>query len=88
VLDFSFNNIIKKDLKLMQKRKKNMDKIYDIMSNLIWGDPLPARCREHMLHGDLDGFTECHIEGDWLMYYMTDGKSISFTRTGTHSDLF
>jgi mRNA interferase YafQ len=88
VLDFSFNNKFKKDLNLMRKRGKDINKIYDIIVDLIWGDPLPVRCREHKLHGDLDGFTECHIEGDWLMYYMTDGFHISFSRTGSHSDLF
>jgi mRNA interferase YafQ len=88
VLDYSFNNKFKKDIDLLGKRGKDLDKIFDIMINLIWEEPLPAHCREHKLHGDLEGFTECHIEGDWIMYYMTDGKEISFSRTGTHSDLF
>jgi len=89
LLDFSFTNQFKKDLKLLEKRGKYMDKIYDIVADLIWGDPLPIRCREHKLHGDWDGFTECHIEGDWIMIYITDNvEKISFSRTGTHSDLF
>ena len=89
MLDFSFTNQFKKDLKLLEKRGKYMDKIYDIVADLIWGDPLPIRCREHKLHGDWDGFTECHIEGDWIMIYITDNvEKISFSRTGTHSDLF
>jgi mRNA interferase YafQ len=54
----------------------------------LWNEPLPERCREHKLHGNWDGFTECHIEGDWVMIYMTDGiERISFSYTGTHSDL-
>ena len=88
MLDFSFNNKFKKDLKLQERRGKDMEKIYEIISALIWEEILPVRCREHNLHGDLEGFTECHIEGDWIMYYMTDEKEISFSRTGTHSDLF
>ena len=88
MLDFSFSNQFKKDLRLMYKRGKDMDKIYDIITALVWGEPLPARCREHKLHGDWDGFTEYHIEGDWVMLYVTDCKEkISFSFTGTHSDL-
>jgi len=88
LLCFSFNNQFKKDLRLLKKRGKNWGKVYDIIVSLIFEEPLPARCREHKLHGDLDGFTECHIEGDWIMYYMTAEGEISFSRTSTHSDLF
>ena len=87
MFDFYFTNQFKKDLKLMQSRGKNLDKIYDVMLSLIWEEPLPERCRVHKLHGDLDGFTECHVEGDWVVTYITGEKTISFFRTGTHSDL-
>jgi len=86
VLDYYFQNQFKKDLKLLKKRGKNLNKIYDIIVALIWEEPLPERCREHKLHGDLDGYTDCHIEGDWVMLYITDGKKIIFSFTGTHSD--
>jgi len=73
----------------MQKRSKNIDKIIDIIVTLIWNEPLPERCREHKLHGDWDGFSECHIESDWIMIYATDGiENINFSFTGTHSDFF
>ena len=86
MLDYYFQNQFKKDLKLLKKRGKNLDKIYDIITALICEKPLPERCREHKLHGDLDGFTECHIEGDWVMLYITDEEKITFSFTGTHSD--
>ena len=87
MLDFYFSNQFKKDLKLMQKRGKDLDEIYDIMISLIWEEPLPERCREHKLHGDLDGFTECHVKGDWVITYIPGDEVITFFRTGTHSDL-
>jgi mRNA interferase YafQ len=87
VLNFAFTNQFKKDLKLMGKRQKDLDKIYEIIALLIWEEPLPERCREHKLHGDLEGFTECHIEGDWLMaYILEESAEITFAFTGTHSD--
>jgi mRNA interferase YafQ len=78
----------KKDYALMEKRHKNMQKIIAIMAMLIMEEPLPEAQREHLLHGTYDGFTECHIEGNWLLIYRFHNGCIYFTRTGTHSDLF
>jgi mRNA interferase YafQ len=87
LLDFTFTNQYKKDLKLLEKRHKDLEKIYEIMALLIWEEPLPERCYEHKLHGDLEGFTECHIEGDWIMaYILEEDEKITFAFTGTHSD--
>jgi len=87
MLDFYFTNQFKKDLKLMEKRHKNIDKLFEIMALLIWGEPLPEYCHEHKLHGDLEGFWDCHIEGDWvLLYQLDEGEQITFAYTGTHSD--
>ena len=38
--------------------------------------------------GDLDGFRECHIAGDWILVYMISGDSLILTlsRTGRHED--
>ena len=87
MLDYAFTNQFKKDLKLLKKRSKNLEKIFDIIVLLIWEESLPDRYREHKLHGDLEGITECHVEGDWIMAYIIDeGKRITFAFTGTHSD--
>jgi hypothetical protein len=37
MLDFYFTNQFKKDLKLMEKRRKNIGKLFEIMALLIWG---------------------------------------------------
>ena len=84
---FDFTNQFKKDLKLQKKRGKDMEKIFEIIIALIWEEPLPERCREHRLHGDLEGYTECHVEGDWILIYKITGETIIFSYTGTHSDL-
>ena len=84
--DFAFTNQFKKDLKLMEKRRKNIDKIFEVIALLIWGEPLPERCREHKLSGDYEGLTDCHIEGDWVMLYRKSDEKVVFYYTGTHSD--
>ena len=86
--DWSFTNQFKKSLKLMEKRHKDIDKICDVIVKLIWGDPLPERCREHNLSGNYEGVTECHVENDWLMVYLISEEKVVFINTGTHSDLF
>jgi mRNA interferase YafQ len=83
-----FISQFKKDYSLMEKRHKNMDKIIEVMGLLIMENPLPEQHREHLLHGDYEGTLECHIQGDWLLIYESNGKDITFYRTGTHSDLF
>jgi mRNA interferase YafQ len=87
MLAFDFSNQFKKDLKLMKKRRKNMDKIFAIIAHIIWEEPLPEHCREHILSGDYDGIAECHVENDWLMIYHYISEKVIFHRTGTHSDL-
>ena len=86
MLDFYFSNQFKKDLKLIKKRGKDLNKIFDIVISLIWEEPLPVRCQEHKLHGNLEGYTECHVEGDWIVTYRIGGEIITFAFTGTHSD--
>ena len=53
----------------MEKRRKNIDRLFEIMALLIWDEPLPEYCHEHKLHGNLEGFWDCHIEGDWVLLY-------------------
>jgi len=88
VLDFDFTNQFKKDLRQPKKRGKDLGKIYDIIASLVFEKTLPVQCREHKLHGDLKGYTECHIEGDWITTYKKTGNKIIFAFTGTHSDYF
>ena len=44
---------------------------------------------DHPLKGDLEGFRECHIAGDWILVYMIRGDSLVLTlsRTGRHDDI-
>lgn len=50
--------------------------------------PLPDAFREHALQGEFVGFTECHVDADWLLIYRIARNRIVFHRTGTHRELF
>ena len=77
-----------RDVKLAQKRGKNLDKFKLIVQTLVAGETLDLIHREHKLVGDYVGRRECHIEADWLLIYKMQGNTIIFERTGRHSDLF
>lgn len=81
---------MKKGVKLMKKRGKDMQKLLGVLSLLANGSPLPSQNRDHQLTGDLRDFRECHIEPDWLLIYQIqdDLLILSATATGSHADLF
>jgi len=79
-----------KDLKRVVKRRLNVDLLDEIIQTLRKRKPLDPKHKDHALTGHYVGFRECHIQPDWLLIYMIDGKNLILTasRTGTHSDLF
>ena len=84
-----YTNRMKKDVKLMQKRGKDMNKLIEVLALLAEGNPLPAKYKDHQLSGNLSDFRECHIEPDWLLLYQIydDILIISAAATGSHADL-
>jgi mRNA interferase YafQ len=78
----------RRDVRLAQKRGKDMTKLREVILQLIEGNPLPARLRDHPLGGKWSHHRDCHIEPDWLLIYKVDGDNLYLVRTGTHSDLF
>ena len=79
-----------RDLKLARKRGMDENLLNEIIGKLLNDIPLPQKNHDHTLHGDYEGYRECHITPDWLLIYEKDTeiKIISLSRTGTHSDLF
>ena len=92
MLEIVYTNKMKRDVKLMQKRGKDMAKLVKTLDLLANRQPMPPNFHDHQLSGNLKDFRECHVggEGEWLlMYQIFDDKLIlSASGTGTHSDLF
>jgi len=78
----------RRDVKLAEKRGKDMAKLREVIRLLAEGQPQPSRCRDHSLGGDWKSYRNCHIEPDWLLVYKIDSDDLYLVRTGTHSDLF
>jgi mRNA interferase YafQ len=78
----------KRDVKRVEKRGKDMDKLRSVLSLLIEKNLLPAAYGDHPLKGDWKGFRDLHLEPDWLLLYRVQGDELQLARTGTHADLF
>lgn len=77
-----------KDVRLTEKRGKDIETMRKVIAILLEGKPLEANHRDHKLHGKYEDCRECHVQPDWLIIYRVVGNSIHFLRTGTHADLF
>lgn len=85
-----FTSKIQRNIKLMKKRGKDLDKLKLVLNMLQKGQELPAKYKDHSLSGNFAGCRECHIEPDWLLVYeIIDSELIILLlTTGSHSDLF
>ena len=88
MLELHYTNQMKRDLRLAQKRGKDLKKL-KIVTNLLQANkPLLEKHRNHKLSGDYKDHWECHIEPDWLLIYLLNSVTVTLVRTGTHSELF
>jgi len=90
MLEPLYTKYFRKQYRLMMKRGMNLDKLIEVMDMIINEKPLPPERCNHPLHGDWEGSFDCHIQGDWVLIYTinTKARTVTFQRTGSHSDLF
>ena len=83
---------ISRNFKTQFKRlsKKDAALVYEVLDKLLHDIPLPAKNRDHDLHGNLEGTRECHIKPDLLLIYQKTETTLILTAlaVGSHSDLF
>jgi mRNA interferase YafQ len=84
----SYTGQFKRDVKLAEKRGKNMAKLRHVIGLLLADQPLPPELGDHPLKGEWKPSRDLHIEPDWILIYYADAETVRFDRTGTHSDLF
>jgi len=77
-----------KDVRLLERRGKDMEKLTTVLSVLGSGKTLDPIHRDHRLVGSWTGCRECHLESDWLLIYKVEPNRIILVRTGSHADLF
>jgi len=90
MLEPIYPKTFRKQYKLMKKRGMAIDKLLEVMKMIIDEKTLPPERNNHPIHGKWEGAFDCHIQGDWVLIYEIDpaAHTVTFHRTGTHSDLF
>ena len=92
-MDIEYSGQFKKDVKIAEKRNKDMEKLKSLLRLMIESDyfnnpKLQEEYKDHSLKGKWKGYRDAHIEPDWILIYKTDKKILRFERIGSHSDLF
>jgi mRNA interferase YafQ len=85
-----YTGAFKKDYKLIISRGYDISLLEKVIKTLLEKGELPKEYKPHPLISNYKGFMECHIKNNWLLIWKINPseKTIIFTRTGTHSDLF
>ena len=78
----------KRDVKLAEKRGRDMSKLRTVIEWVLAGKQLPRELGDHPLKGAWQSSRNLHIEPDWVLIYRVDGDAVRFERTGTHAELF
>ena len=85
-----FTTAYKKGYKRAKKRGLDISLLDAVVEELRNGSKLDPKYHDHTLHGEFEGFRECHIQPDWLLVYLVENDilTLTLTDTGTHADIF
>ena len=77
-------------MKLAARQGRNLSELDAVVALLANRIPRPERYRDHPLHGDREGFRDCHVRPDWVLVYRVFESRLELilARTGTHSEVF
>lgn len=82
-----YSTQFRRDVKRVQKRGKDTEKLKTLIELITAATPLPAKYRDHPLKNDWAGYRDAHLEPDWLLIYFATDEIVRFERTGSHADL-
>ena len=72
----------------LQEDRECFSRLDAILTILREDKPLPPSARSHPLKGGWQGYSECHIDPDWLLIFKKAPNELLLAATGTHADLF
>ena len=83
----------RKDFKIACKSKTfKVDVFESVISKLVTDITLDEKYKDHLLHGDMKGYRDCHIHSDWVLIYaktdLNELKILELLRLGSHSNIF
>ena len=84
----SYSTQFHRDVKRLQKRGKDLDKLKMLIELLLAEQPLPPRYKDHPLKLNWAGYRDAHVEPDWVLIYSITNENVHLERTGTYKELF
>jgi mRNA interferase YafQ len=84
----SYSSQFHRDVKRIQKRGKDLEKLKALIELLLAGQTLPPLYKDHPLKLNWAGYRDAHIEPDWILIYFASDEKVHLERTGTHEELF
>jgi mRNA interferase YafQ len=84
----TYSSQFRRDVKRLQKRGKDLEKLKKLIELLLAEIPLPPTYKDHPLKLNWAGYRDAHIEPDWVLLYATTAETGRMERTGTHEELF
>jgi mRNA interferase YafQ len=84
----NYSSQFQRDVKRLQKRGKDLEKLKKLIELLLAGQPLPSQYKDHPLKLNWAGYRDAHVEPDWVLIYFATDESLYLERTGTHEELF
>jgi mRNA interferase YafQ len=84
----SYSTQFSRDVKRLQKRRKDLGKLKTLIAMLLAEETLPAKYKDHPLKHNWAGYRDAHVEPDWVLIYAISEGGVRFERTGTHEELF
>lgn len=88
MLNPSYTNQFQKDLKLMARRGKPLEKFKETAGRLISQEPLEPRLRNHKLTGNYKDRWECHLEPDWLPQFNDEVQHLGPAFAGGYPECY
>ena len=77
-----------RDYAKLQSSNNRLEKFEAVILLLMEEKPLEPRHKDHALKGNMKGWRDCHIEGDWVLIYKVENRELVLSRTGTHNQVF
>jgi mRNA interferase YafQ len=84
----SYSSQFHRDVKRLQKRGKDLEKLKVLIELLLSGQTLQPQYKDHPLKLSWAGYRDAHIEPDWVLIYSANDEIVHLERTGTHEELF
>jgi mRNA interferase YafQ len=89
-MKIALSTSFKKDYKRLINNEKIISAIDDAILLLAKGESLPAKYKEHPLHGNWNGYNDCHIFPDIVLIFKRDLENgiLKLARIGSHNQVF